>query len=415
MLATQTRTSNTIRVKLPPLHAAQATIKRGMGRFSVICAGRRFGKDILAQDRTVWFALKQQAPVGWLAPSYRMLSDNFRMLKHSLAPVITRTLNNERLDLLGGGYIDFWSLEQPDRIRGRKYRHVIINEAAMVEGLEDAFHLVIAPTLVDLRGSADFYSTPKGLNGFYRFYNQAVDLPNWERFRYTSYDNPIIPRDEIDNMVAMLPERVVRQEIKAEFVEDGAYFQGVDNACVIEQLDSPEQHPAHHIVIGVDWAKSEDYTVLTVGCRDCNRIVGWDRFNRIDFTYQRERLSELARLWKASVLPERNSIGEPNIEILQQSGLRILRGPDGLPGFLTTAITKPVLIESLAAALVHHGFKAPKDYSGELTAYQEKVMDSGRSKFGAPSGQHDDRVISLALAWWGITKTISPGGLVAGV
>jgi len=216
-------------------------------------------------------------------------------------------------------------------------------------------------------------------------------------------------------MVAMLPERVVRQEIMAEFVEDGAYFQGVDDACILEQPDTPEQHPAHHIVIGVDWAKSEDYTVLTVGCRDCNRVVGWDRFNRIDFTYQRERLGELARLWQASVLPERNSIGEPNIEILQQSGLRILRGPDGLPGFMTTATTKPVLIESLAAALVHHGFKAPIEYKDELTAYQVEVMDSGRSKFGAPSGQHDDRVISLALAWWGITKTISPGGLVAGV
>jgi hypothetical protein len=280
----------------------------------------------------------------------------------------------------------------------------------MVDGLEDIINMVIFPTLIDLRGSLDLYSTPKGLNGFYRYYIQAIDTPGWERFTYTSYDNPTIPRDEIDNMVRLLPERVVRQEIMAEFVEDGAYFQRVSEAAVIEQPDTPENHKGHYLVAGVDWAKHEDYTCITVACRDCNMVVEWDRFNKIDFVYQRERLYTIANRWDAAILPERNSIGEPNIEIIQ-SVIRVLNGPDRLPGFLTTATSKPQLIEGLSAAMSVYGFKVPKEYSDELTSYQVEIMDSGRSKFGAPSGSHDDRVISLALAWWAMSRIGSLGGV----
>ena len=94
MLMTQTGQNKTIRIKLPGLHSAQKTIKAGMGRFNVVCAGRRFGKDFLAQDRVVNIAAYKRSPVAWLAPSYRMLTDNFRLLSNTLAPIITRKLNN---------------------------------------------------------------------------------------------------------------------------------------------------------------------------------------------------------------------------------------------------------------------------------------------------------------------------------
>lgn len=406
MLMTATANRTPVRISLPKMHPAQAIVKRGMGRFNVVNCGRRFGKDILAQDRAVKFALKEHFPVAWLAPSYRMLADNFRLLSHTLSPVITRKLNNERLELIGGGVIDFWSLEQPDRVRGRKYGHVIINEAAMVDGLLDAWNLVIRPTLTDLRGSCDFYSTPKGLNGFYSLYSQAVDIKGWERFTYTSYDNPHIPKDELDELRATLPARVFSQEIMAQFLEDGAYFQKVREAATIEQPDQPEQHDGHYLVAGLDWAMSDDYTVLTVACRDCNRVVDWDRFNQIDYSYQRERIITRLNRWGAAVLPERNSIGAPNIELLIMAGVQVLNGPDGLPGFATTATSKPGLIQGLAAGLEHSGFSVPAEYADELLSYQVELTTVGHPKFNAPSGQHDDRVISLALAWRGISEVV---------
>jgi hypothetical protein len=37
----------------------------------------------------------------------------------------------------------------------------------------------------------------------------------------------------------------------------------------------------------------------------------------------------------------------------------------------------------------------------EMESYEFIVSDNGVVKFSAPSGQHDDTVISLALANWG--------------
>ena len=51
----------------------------------------------------------------------------------------------------------------------------------------------------------------------------------------------------------------------------------MDACAVIDAPDKPGDHVDHAIVMGVDWAKSEDYTVLTVGCRDCGRVVDWAR------------------------------------------------------------------------------------------------------------------------------------------
>jgi hypothetical protein len=67
-------------------------------------------------------------------------------------------------------------------------------------------------------------------------------------------------------------------------------------------------------------------------------------------------------------------------------------------GFSTTATTKAGLIQGLAAALEHEKFLVPVDYADELRAF-EVDTSSGHPKFSAPEGQHDDRVISLALCW----------------
>jgi hypothetical protein len=335
-----------------------------------------------------------------------MLSEDWRELCDRLAKVTVRKNESEhRLELMGGGVIEMWSLENPDASRGRKYSHAVINEAAMVRDLTNVWNMVIRPTLADFQGGADFPSTPKGLNGFYDLWQQAGgDDEGWARFHFRTDDNPHIARGEVDAMRASLPERVVRQEIDALFVEDGTYFQRIEEAAIIQKPDTPDQHEGHYLVMGVDWALSNDYTVLTVACRTCNRVVDWERFNNIDFTYQRERLVTMASRWRALVMPERNSIGEPNIELLH-GRVQVLSGPDGKAGFNTSATTKPMLIQGLAAALEHHGFQVPASYADELRSYEVEMGTSGHPKFSAPSGAHDDRVISLALAWYALSSS----------
>lgn len=383
---------------------AQLAIENGARRFTMMTCGRRFGKDILMERRAIKRIATRQAQ-GWFAPSYRMMIQNYKDIYNRLAPIVIRHSDSDHiLEMQGGASIDFWSLENYNAARGRKYQHVTINEAASTPYLLDAWNYVIRPTLADYKGGADFGTTPKGLNGYYTLWSQAADDPEWARFHYTTYDNPHIPPEEIEAMRKALPERVFKQEILAEFVEDGSFFQNVENCAIIQIPDTPEQHAGHTIVAGVDWALSGDFTVITVGCQECNRVIDWQRFNQLDFTYQRERLCELAQRWNISnILPERNSIGEPNIEILIQRGLQVGQGPDGRPGFNTSATTKPPLIMGLASALEHEGFKVPVEYKEELLSYEVEMSMSGQAKFSAPSGQHDDRVISVALCWYAMS------------
>lgn len=395
---------NDITIALPSPHPAQRYALANARRFNVFDCGRRWGKDVLLERRITKKALHTRQPVAWFAPTYKMLLENWRELRSLLAPVIDRASEAEhRMDLITGAPLEMWSLDNQDAGRGRKYAHVAINEAAMVKNLGNAWAMVLRPTLADYAGSADFGSTPKGLNGFFELWQQAADHPEWARFQFATDTNPHIPPSEIQAMRASLPERVVRQELDAEFIEDGAYFQRVDDAAVIDAPDKPDQHKDHFLVMAADWALSEDYTVLVVACRDCNRVVDWDRFNQIDFTFQREKLYTLAKLWKVyGVLPERNSIGAPNIEIIRER-VNVLPGVDGGLGFNTLPTTKPPLIEGLAMALSHHDFKVPKAASDELRAYQVELSTSGHPKFGAPEGLHDDWVMALALAWYAMT------------
>ena len=350
-------------------------------------------------DRLIEPALSGQ-PVAWFAPTYRMLNENWRAVRHVLGPIITSANETQkRIELMTKGVIDMWSLDVHDSARGRKYKRVIVNEAAQVKNLGEAWPMVIRPTLADMQGDAWFLSTPRGLNEFYTLYQQADDDSQWAHWRNPTNSNPFIRADEIEAMRLMLPERVYRQEILAEFVEDGAYFQNVGQCAIITERETREQHDGHYIVMGVDWAKSHDFTVISVACRDCDRVVDWQRFNQIDYRIQRARLMEMCERWKpGQIVVESNSIGEPNLEELQYSGLPVM-------GFQTTATTKPPLIEGLNNAFVMRGFKVPKEFEGELSAY-EIISTSGLTRFGAPSGLHDDAVISLALCNRAMTNSV---------
>ena len=112
--------------------------------------------------------------------------------------------------------------------------------------------------------------------------------------------------------------------------------------------------------------------------------------------------------WHISgVLPERNSIGEPITEQLARDGMPIMVGPDGQMGFMTTATTKPPLIESLALAFEREECQWIDDpvWTGELEAYERKVSaTTGRSSYSAPEGLHDDTVMARALAHWALQQ-----------
>src|SRR5690242_10504377 len=104
----------TIRLTLPKPHAGQQTILREKKRFNVVDCGRRFGKTNIGTSLELEPALEGY-PVGWFAPSYKYLVEVWREIVRMLKPVTAeKNFSEKRLQLITGGVIDFWSLEDPD-------------------------------------------------------------------------------------------------------------------------------------------------------------------------------------------------------------------------------------------------------------------------------------------------------------
>lgn len=388
----------TTKIRLPKLHKAQQTIKRNRKRFNVIDCGRRFGKNILLQDGAITTAIEGY-PVGWGAPTYKMLLDDWKSICNILAPVIVRRSEQEKqLQIINNGVIDFHSLDNPDSIRGKKFKRFIVNEAAFVPNLLEIFNLVIRPTLIDYEGEADFAGTPKGMNGFYQLYNQTGN--DWQHWQMSSYENPHIKKAELDELKATMLERAFQQEIMAQFLEDGGgVFRNITR-CATAERQTKGRDGAQY-VIGVDWGRTNDATVFAVIDTGLHAIVHIDRMTDTDFALQRMRLKVLAdKFNRAICVVETNSIGQPQLEALQAMGMSV-------QGFTTTNATKAQIISALQLAFEQESITIIPDplLVNELMAYQSERLSSGLLRYGAPEGMHDDTVMAACIGWWSASRS----------
>lgn len=392
MTATRSQTAS---IKIARAHASQQKILNAEKRFNVVACGRRFGKTRMALLRSLPVILDGQ-PVAYFAPTYKMLTEFWRdavaIYKEAIIDV---NKAEHRFEIAGGGSFQMWSLDSADTVRGRKYALALIDEAAMVPNLEDAWNAVIRPTLTDYEGGADFYSTPKGLNYFYTLFVRGQEKGgDWQSFQMPTTANPFIKPSEVELARQELPEDVFRQEYLAEFIQgEGAVFRNI-TACMKAKPTHPDKHKGHKIVAGVDWGQVNDFTAISIACETCNAEVDLDRFNKIDWHFQRERLMVLLKKWDVfEAMVELNSIGSPNFDELVRLGVSVR-------GFQTTAQSKPEIIQSLALALEKEEmqFLNVAIATRELEAYEAKRNEvTGRITYSAPAGFHDDTVIARAL------------------
>lgn len=394
--------SKYLMVELPALYPAQAQILAEQSRFNVLNIGRRAGKTYLG----IHLALKAAAMgqrVGWFSPRYKYLLDVWRDLDIQTKPV-RKSINTQerRIELKNNGVIECWSLEDGDAGRSRSYDLALVDEAAMVPTLEMTWTKAIRPTLSDRKGGAWFLSTPKGLNYFYELFNYSGQpgYEEWRSWQMPSAVNPFLPADEIEVARRELPDLVFRQEYLAEFISsDGSVFRGVD-AVLTAPATTPREHHNHHIVGGVDWGKTHDFTVISVFCVDCKSEVDIDRFNQVGWDFQRGRLSAMAEKWNvADLLVETNSIGDPNLAELR----KILPDNMNAIGKNMNSKTKPKFVQDLAIAIEHQRARWLPHRQGrfELVSYTAETLQSGYTRYGAPEGGYDDTVIARMLAWQG--------------
>lgn len=372
-----------IEIILNEPHDAQQLVLNEAERFNVVDCGRRWGKSALAVNLLSEHAMDGH-PVGYFTPTYKLLDGTYNECLLALDPIIKRKNEHQFIELITGGRIEFWSLENQLAGRSRKYKRAIVDEAAFVKGLWKLWTESIRATLSDLKGDAWFLSTPRGKNDFHKLFLRGKNnTPNWKSWQMSTYTNPYIDKEEIDDAKADLPELAFLQEYMAGFNENIANPFGSEhiNKCT-KPLSGKEA-----MYYGIDLAKSVDWTVI-VGLDIDGNVAHLQRFQK-DWQQTRETIRNILK--HKPIFIDSTGVGDSIVEDLQ-------RYFNNMTGFKYTSTSKQQLMESLASAIHKGEIGFPEGAIKDELEIFEYLFTSTGVRYSAPAGFHDDCVNALALA-----------------
>ncbi len=375
------------------LHTIQRDIFSSSVRFKILACGRRWGKSRLGM--AILFAKAWGGgKCYWISPSYPMSQIAWREMTHRAANIPGVDVKKADLMIImpTGGWIQLKSADNPNSLRGEGLDYAVLDEAAFMK--EEVWTEAIRPALSDKHGGAAFLSTPNGINWFHHLAANAEDDEEWGYWHAKTIDNPYIDEKEIEAARASLPSRVFEQEYEARFIDDsGAIFRNILECCKSIQLSKGIK--GKNYVMGVDLGRRIDFTGIIVMDSDDRSVVYVDRFNKIDWKMQISRIKNAANLFDVSaIVCDKTGVGDPvTDEIREETGRYV-------EGFTFTNASKHQIMEDLALALEKMEISLPIDHhtlNSELLAYQVEKLPSGKLRYNAPDGMHDDLVCALAL------------------
>ena len=394
----------------PPHSEKQRQMVEHPGTVVAFC-GRRFGKTDAYVNRIYYWMPRRPGLYWWVGLSWR--SASLKRAWREMTTVARRWLatqglperghinhSNHEIRLPGLGEIWFRTADNPPSLAGEGVMGVALDEFSLMQ--EVVWTEYVQATLLDYGGWAAFGGVPKGNNWASSLWRGAADKPDWLQMQATSYDNPHIPAEAIDAIKndPNTPEFFFRQEYLAEILSaEGMVFRRITEAATATALDGPL--PGRAYVAGVDVADSHDFTVISILDATTREQVYLDRFNQAGYVALEDRLEAAYRRWGLqTMVVEDNSIGQPVIDHLRGRGVPVVP-------FHTSATTKAPLIQALQSAFEHGEIRVLNDpiQLGELQAYEGKRLASGMS-YSAPGGLHDDCVMALAFAWWGVAGSM---------
>jgi Terminase large subunit, T4likevirus-type, N-terminal len=410
-------------------HPGQRKVLDSPARYKVLNCGRRWGKTkigakvIIDQTRT--------APPGsvtwWVAPTYKIVKRGYREVLRQLPrdllthdPPSDSSFDAGRSVILkfkNGSQMEFYSAERPEGMLGEGVSFAVLDEAATMPSR--IWEQVVRPTLMDKKGGAMLISTPRGRNWFYKRYVRGQDpqKPEWASWTFTSYDNPFVEDAEIKEMEDELPTVLFEQEAMAKFIAAGSNvfewdIEYVQRALVGDNgMVEGESVSGQHAFLGVDLAKTTDFTVLYGAAERTRRNVYFERFHSPKWSEQKRRIRRaVGKLMRAgatgvTLVMDSTGVGDPIVEDMEDAGFDVV----GIN--FTTYKNKMVML--LAKDLETGRAFLLEDQIEEFENYQLNQTEKGRITYSAPEGEHDDVVSAKMLSHWGMVNEGAPGILGA--
>lgn len=403
-------------------HPGQVPVVESKARFKVLNCGRRWGKTKIGVKSMLDVAkTKDNSLVWWVAPTYRVVKRGYRETLKQLPkdylthePPPDSNFDSGRpvvLRLKNGANIEFYSAERPAGMLGEGVDFVVQDEAASTPSM--VWEQIIRPTLADKLGGAMLISTPRGRNWFYKRWlnGQDPDDPDWESWTRPSYTNPYLKATEIEALRRELPSLLFSQEVEAKFLAAGSsVFRFGDHAMQLDQVLENNLvegvAPEGQVFLGVDLAKTTDYTVF-YGARDLDgRNVYYERLNMVSWPEQKRRLARAVRTIRkagaenVTLVMDSTGVGDPIQEDMEELGYDVI--PINFTG------TKNKMVVLLAKDLEENKSFILDERVEEFEAYAMDMTPSGRITYGAPEGEHDDVVSAKMLQHFALINEGAP-------
>lgn len=371
---------------------------------------RRAGKTAVAVNKLVIEAVKDEnsgRTFWYIAPTYRMAKgivwNDPNMLFKFIPPELIKKKNETELSvrLFNNSLIQLKGGDNFDSLRGQDPYGIIVDEA-QDHKLEELYNYILKPVLAANNGWIWMIGTPKSKDFFFKIYVYAKGKSNWQSYTLSAEDSGIIPLVELEEIRKTTPLEVYNQEYRALFTDDGASpFRNV-RRCIKNSMEPP--NPNHYYQIGVDLARKEDFTVITVYDICCDKIAWVERFTEINWPFQKAKIEAMARRYSTEGRPSRivldsTGLGDPICQDLQQAGLLVLPIQFSLK-------SKQQLVENAIIKFDQEAISIPnfQPLIDELETFESRKTRNGRLQYGHPEikGMQDDCVLSLCLALWGV-------------
>ena len=380
-------------------------------RFQIACCGRRFGKSKVGVKKILKASRRANSMNWWVAPTYKVVRRAYREMLKQLPPELlakpapSPTADGRLiLQFKNGAVIEFYSAENPASMVGEGVDYAVVDEAALIE--EKVWTQVIRPTLMDKGGSALLISTPRGENWFYDLWVYGQPGPyhreEYKSWRFPSSANPFLPASEIEEMRATLPAAIYEQEVLADFISKSATLFRVEDKNIAHEFAPVEGT----IIMGVDLAKHNDFTVLASERLSDRRPVAHARFNDIPWPTQRQLIRDEVRMLRArgathvKLMLDSTGLGDVVYDDLIDEGYDV-------EGINFTA-NKEKMVRQLGSDLdAGVAFLLPAQLE-EFKHYSYTISESGKFKYAARGGHHDDEVSAKMLANWGSVHGVIP-------
>ena len=374
----------------------------------VVKSHRQAGKSFLCENILLYYAInKKRSTNAMISPTLNQSRALYKEIVNAIVDSGIIKAKNETLltiDLINGSQIFFKSAEQRDALRGYHISGILIlDEAAYLT--DDILQLVLPWRNVS-KANMLIVSTPFRKDGFfYRYYLLGVSREkNTVSIDWSLYDTSALLNEEQKKIYKeILTKNQYLTEIEGEFIDgDGMVFSNI-----LANVGAPREE-YQRLYAGIDFGSGNNGDSTSVSIfNEYGEMVFIHYFNDLGTFEQMNVLADDLIRYKdklVSIYAEHNSIGNPLTDVLRKA-LKD-KGHGVLTGYIeeidTTNQLKVTMVSQVQVGLEQNKVKLLNDKRllNELAAYAATYNSkTGNVSYNAPSGLHDDTVISTMLAY----------------